>query len=104
MKTLIFMQLMAKSSPVIFFFLLVELTVNLAGNNNPSLTIQAPFLVSQLSLPQTLLGADVLIKRQELSGDAIATVVNLLRNPFVMGGRTGDGHCLFHPVMAKEIL
>ncbi len=38
----------------------VELTVNLAGNDNPNLTIQAPFLVSQLPLPQPLLGANVL--------------------------------------------
>ena len=33
---------------------LVKLTVNLAGNDDPNLTIQAPFLVSQLPLPQPL--------------------------------------------------
>ena len=38
----------------------VELTVNLMGNDNPNLAIQVPFLVSQLSLPQPLLGANVL--------------------------------------------
>ena len=65
----------------------VELTVNLTGTDNPNLTIQAPFLVSQLSLPQPLLGANVLeeiIRRQESSGDAAATVTSLLRSAFGM--------------------
>lgn len=63
----------------------VELTVNLAGNDDPNLTIQAPFLVSQLPLPQPLLGANVLeeiIKRKESSGEAVTTVVSLLREAF----------------------
>ncbi|XP_023201986.1 uncharacterized protein LOC111610961 [Xiphophorus maculatus] len=63
----------------------VELTVNLAGNDDPNLTIQAPFLVSQLPLPQPLLGANVLeeiIKRKESSGEAVTTVVSLLRDAF----------------------
>ena len=65
----------------------VELTVNLTGNDHPNLTVQAPFLVSQVSLPQPLLGANVLeqvIKRQESSGVAVATVVSLLRSAFGM--------------------
>lgn len=65
----------------------VELTVNLTGNDDPNLTVQAPFLVSQLPLPQPLLGANVLeqvIKRQESSGTAVATVVSLLRSAFGM--------------------
>lgn len=60
----------------------VELTVNLAGNDDPDLTIQAPFLVSQGPLPQPLIGANVLgeiIRRKESSGDAVATVTELLR-------------------------
>lgn len=63
----------------------VELTVNLAGNGDPNLTIQAPFLVSQLPLAQPLLGANVLeeiIRRKESSGEAVATVVSLLRSAF----------------------
>ncbi|KAJ7991310.1 hypothetical protein DPEC_G00296000 [Dallia pectoralis] len=63
----------------------VELTVNLAGNEDPNLTIQAPFLVSPLPLPQPLLGANVLqkiIRRKESSGDAVATVVSLLCSAF----------------------
>ncbi len=63
----------------------VELTVNLAGNEDPNLTIQAPFLVSPLPLPQPLLGANVLqeiVRRKESSGDAVATVVSLLRSAF----------------------
>lgn len=63
----------------------VELTVNLAGNEDPNLTIQAPFLVSPLPLPQPLLGANVLqeiVRRKESSGDAVATVVSFLRSAF----------------------
>ena len=54
----------------------VELTVNLA--------IQAPFLVSRLPLPQPLLGANVLeeIIRRKSSGEAVATVISLLRSAF----------------------
>ena len=33
----------------------VALTVNLTGSDDPNLTIPAPFLASQLSMPQTLL-------------------------------------------------
>lgn len=63
----------------------VGLIVNLAGNDDPNLTIQAPFLVSQLPLPQPLLGAKVLeeiIRRKESSGDAVATVISLLLSAF----------------------
>lgn len=38
----------------------VELTVTLAGHEDPNLTVQAPFLVSTLSPPQPLVGANVL--------------------------------------------
>ncbi|KAK0141865.1 hypothetical protein N1851_020463 [Merluccius polli] len=65
----------------------VELTVNLTGNDYPDLTVQTPFLVSQLSLSQPLLGANVLeqvIKRQESSGAAVATLLGLLRRAFGM--------------------
>ncbi len=60
----------------------VELTVNLTGNDNPNLAIQVPFLVSQLPLPQPLLGANVLqemINGQESSAEAHAMVTSLLR-------------------------
>ena len=63
----------------------VELTVNLAGNDDPNLTIQVPFLVSQLQLPQPLLGSNILeeiIRRKESSGEVIATVISLLRSAF----------------------
>ncbi|KAK0130548.1 hypothetical protein N1851_035225 [Merluccius polli] len=65
----------------------VELTVNLTGSDYPDLTVQTPFLVSQLSLSQPLLGANVLeqvIKRQESSGAAVATLLGLLRRAFGM--------------------
>jgi len=60
----------------------VELTVNLPGNDNPNFAIQVPFLVSQVQLPQPLLGSNVLrevIDGQEYSADVPATVANLLR-------------------------
>ncbi|TKS84065.1 Retrovirus-related Pol polyprotein from transposon 412 [Collichthys lucidus] len=47
--------------------------------------MKAPFLVSQLPLAQPLLGANVLmeiIRRKESSGDAVATIVSLLRRAF----------------------
>lgn len=56
----------------------VELTVNIEGNDNPNLTIQVPFLVSQLRLPQPLLGANVLqemMNGQESSSDRNAVVI-----------------------------
>ena len=65
----------------------VELTVNLAGNEDPNLIVQAPFLVSRCPLPQPLLGANVLeqvIKRQESSGAALVVLVSLLRRAFGM--------------------
>ncbi|XP_061896494.1 uncharacterized protein LOC133645661 [Entelurus aequoreus] len=65
----------------------VEFTVNPAGNDNPNLTIQVPFLVSQLSLSQPLVGANVIeaiIKRSESSGDAAARVTSLLCRAFKM--------------------
>lgn len=65
----------------------VELTINLTGNDDSNLTIQASFLVNQLSLAQPLLGANVLekiIKQQETSGDAITTVISLLCSTFRM--------------------
>lgn len=65
----------------------MELTVNLTGNEDPNLTVQTPFLVSQLSLAQPLVGANVLeqvVKRQESSGAAVATLLSLLRSVFGM--------------------
>lgn len=65
----------------------MELTVNLTGNDDPNLTVQTPFLVSQLSLAQPLVGANVLeqvVKRQESSGAAVATLLSLLRSAFRM--------------------
>ena len=65
----------------------VELTVNLTGNADPELAIPTPFLVSQLPLPQPIVGANVLeeiIKRRESSSDAIRTVLSLLCNAFGM--------------------
>lgn len=59
----------------------MELTVNLPGNDNPNITMQVPFLVSQLPLPQPLLGANVLqemINSQESVGDTQAMVISLL--------------------------
>lgn len=38
----------------------VELTVNLPATTSPDLTMEIPFLVSQVPLPQPLLGANVL--------------------------------------------
>ena len=65
----------------------VELTVNLAGNDDPNLIVQAPFLVSKCPLHQPLVGANVLeqvIKRQESSGAALVALVSLLRRAFGM--------------------
>lgn len=64
-----------------------ELTVTLAGQEDPNLTVQAPFLVSKLSLPQPLLGANVLgaiSQRQKSDKDAIATLITLLHRAFGM--------------------
>ena len=58
----------------------VELTVNLTGNDDPNLTIPAPFLVSQLPMPQPLLGANVI--EEILKGQDDATVASLLRGAF----------------------
>ena len=58
----------------------VELTVNLTGGDDPNLTIPAPFLVSQLPMPQPLLGANVI--EEILKGQDDATVANLLRGAF----------------------
>lgn len=63
----------------------VELTVTLAGHEDPNLTVQAPFLVSNLSLPQPLLGANVLgaiIQAQESDQEASALLYSLLRKAF----------------------
>lgn len=65
----------------------VELTVNLTGNEDPNLIVQTPFLVSQLTQSQPLVGANVLeqvIKRQESSDVAVATLLSLLRSAFGM--------------------
>lgn len=65
----------------------VELTVTLAGHEDPNLTVQAPFLVSVLSLPQPLLGANVLgeiIQRQVTDTEASAVLLSLLRTAFGM--------------------
>ena len=58
----------------------VELTVNLTGSDDPNLTIPAPFLVSQLPMPQPLLGANVI--EEILKGQDDATVASLLRGAF----------------------
>lgn len=63
----------------------VELTVTLAGHEDPNLTVKAPFLVSQLPLPQPLVGANVLgviIQRQQSDRDANAVLYSLLRRAF----------------------
>lgn len=63
----------------------VELTVTLAGHEDPNLTVQAPFLVSKLSLPQPLVGANVLgaiIQTQESDQEASALLYSLLRKAF----------------------
>ena len=65
----------------------VELTVNLTGNDDPDLTIQTPFLVSQLPLIQPIVGANVLeeiIHRRESSKDDVRTVISLLCSAFAM--------------------
>lgn len=48
----------------------VELTVTLAGQEDCNLTVQAPFLVSKLSLPHPLVGA--IIQRQESDREAMS--------------------------------
>lgn len=61
----------------------VELTVSLARNDDPNLTIQAPLLVGQCPLPQPLVGTNVMgeiIKRKEFSGEAVTMVISLLRS------------------------
>lgn len=71
----------------------VELTVNLLGNDNPSLTMQVPFLVSQLPISQPLLGADVLqemINSQISAADAQEMLISLLRKAFGVGGEQAD--------------
>lgn len=63
----------------------VELTVTLAGHKDPNLTVNAPFLVSQLPLPQPLVEANVLgviIQRQQSDKDASAVLYSLLRRAF----------------------
>lgn len=65
----------------------VELTINLPGNDNPNLAIQVPFLVSQLPLPQPLLGSNVLdemINGPRSSADTCAMVISLLRKALGM--------------------
>lgn len=65
----------------------VELTVTLAGHEDPNLTVQAPFLVSKLPLPQPLVGANVLraiIQRQASDKEATAVLYSLLRRAFGM--------------------
>ena len=60
----------------------MELTVNLPGNDNPNLSIQTPFLVSQLPLPQPILGANVLqvmMNGQESPADAHEMVIGLFQ-------------------------
>lgn len=67
------------------YILNYTVTSNPTGNDDPNLTIQAPFLVSYLPLPQILIRVNALeeiIRRKESSGDAVATVVNLLRSAF----------------------
>lgn len=60
----------------------VELTVNLPGNTDPNLTMEVPFLISQLPLPQPLLGANVLqgmINSHKCDADAHTMILSLLR-------------------------
>lgn len=76
----------------------LELTVNLTGNDNPNLAIQVPFLVSQLPLPQPLLGANVLqemINGQESSAEAQATVTSLLRKALSVEEEQGKAMVTF---------
>lgn len=63
----------------------VELTVTLSGHEDPNLTVNAPFLVSQLPLSQPLVGANVLgviIQRQQSDKDASAVLYSLLCKAF----------------------
>lgn len=63
----------------------VELTVTLTGHENPNLTVDAPFLVSQLALPQPLVGANVLgviIQQQQSDKDGSSILYSLLRRAF----------------------
>lgn len=67
------------------YILNYTVTSNATGNDDPNLTIQAPFLVSYLPLPQILIRVNALeeiIRRKESSGDAVATVVKLLHSAF----------------------
>lgn len=60
----------------------VELTVNLLGNESPDLAKQVTFLVSQLPIPQPVLGSNVfqeMINRRGSSGDSVTTVTDLLQ-------------------------
>lgn len=60
----------------------VELTVNLPGNDNPDLAVQVPFLVSQLPLPQPIMGSNVLdemISGPQSSAETHAMVISLLQ-------------------------
>lgn len=67
------------------YILNYTVTSNPTGNYDPNLTIQAPFLVSYLPLPQILIRGNALeeiIRRKESSGDAVATVDKLLHSAF----------------------
>ncbi len=60
----------------------VELMVNLPGNDNPDLAVQVPFLVSQLPLPQPIIGSNVLdemISGPQSSAQTHAMVISLLQ-------------------------
>lgn len=60
----------------------VELMVNLPGNDNPALAVQVPFLVSQLPLPQPIIGSNVLdemISGPQSSAETHAMVISLLQ-------------------------
>lgn len=64
-----------------------KLTVTFSGHEDPNLTVQAPFLVSKLSLSQPLVGSNVLgaiIQRQETDEGANVTLLSLLRRAFGM--------------------
>uniref|UniRef100_A0A3B3H4P4 Gypsy retrotransposon integrase-like protein 1 n=1 Tax=Oryzias latipes TaxID=8090 RepID=A0A3B3H4P4_ORYLA len=81
----------------------VELTVNLMGNENPNLAIQVPFLVSQLPLPQPLLGANVLqamINLQEYPAEAHAMVFELLRK--TLGAEEEQVEAMVNFIQLKE--
>lgn len=63
----------------------VALTVNLMGNEDPSLSIAVPFLLTSLVLERPLLGFNVLEEMiQEQPEKLIPTLIGLLSNAMVI--------------------